>query len=68
MAVELVGIETCYRHEEKIPSRFKPCPYAVAAAAATVVAAAKITTLFRYVLAIAAVAMSNERSSSLHKI
>lgn len=49
MAVELVGIETCYRHEEKIPPRFKPCPYA-AAAAATVVVAAKITTLFRRIL------------------
>lgn len=48
MAVELVGIETCYRHEEEIPPRFKPCPYAAAAAAATVVAA-KITTLFRRV-------------------
>lgn len=47
MAVELVGIETCYRHEEEIPLRFKPCPYAAAAAAATVVVAAKITTLFR---------------------
>ena len=56
MAMELVGIETCYRHEEKIPPRFKPCPYA-AAAAATVVAA-KITTPFRHVPAIAAVAMS----------
>lgn len=68
MAVELVGIETCYRHEEEIPPRFKPCPYAAATAAATVVVAAKITTPFRHVPAIAAVAMSNERSSSLHKI
>lgn len=27
MAVELVGIETCYRHQHEIPPRFKPCPY-----------------------------------------
>ena len=26
MAVELVGIETCYRREEEIPARFKSCP------------------------------------------
>lgn len=30
MAVELVGIETCYRREEEIPARFKPCPCAAA--------------------------------------
>ena len=26
MAVELVGIETCYRRGEEIPARFKSCP------------------------------------------
>lgn len=30
MAVELVGIETCYRRGEEIPARFKPCPCAAA--------------------------------------
>lgn len=35
MAMELVGIETCYRHEEEIPPRFKPCPYTAAAATTT---------------------------------
>lgn len=30
MAVELVGIETCYRREEEIPARFKSCPCAAA--------------------------------------
>lgn len=67
MAVELVGIETCYRHEEEIPPRFKPCPYA-AAAAATVVVAAKITTPFRSACNSSCTAISGERSSSLDKI
>lgn len=63
MAVELVGIETCYRHEEEIPPRFKPCPYAAAAAAATTAVAAKITAPFREpaIAALAAAATSNER-------